>query len=221
MASAALAIEHYMAQRRRAGVTGRFTPIPGDPPELQEIAQTVDWAVQPLWNANVVAAATGQPESEPTDAQPSAADAHAEAQRRLEGAAERMVGNTGTQTIIDNTARDPKARGYARHPEPNACSFCLMLASRGGVYKSERSAGRGDSFAASNRKFKDDLNDPSTIKVHDFCHCQPEPFWGRYTPSPEVDAAEKLWVESTHGLSGNAARIAFRRAVECRTTPQQ
>lgn len=207
-ASATLATRHYATQRKVAGVVGRFTPRPASPPPVSQIASTVSWATQPLWTSN--------PTSPPPSGGPSPLQ---QAQQRLSGATQRLVTGTGTTTTVANVKADPKAKGYARQPEPNACSFCLMLASRGAVYKQDRAGGRGDSFAASNRKFRGDLNDPSTIKVHDHCHCQPAPFWGSYEPSPEVDAAERLWVESTHGLSGHAAQVAFRRAVEGRTAP--
>jgi len=42
-----------------------------------------------------------------------------------------------------------------------------------------------------------------------------------YEPPARVREAQALWVSSTRGKSGNAARIAFRQAVEGRTAPQQ
>lgn len=44
---------------------------------------------------------------------------------------------------------------WRRVPEPGACPFCLMLATRGAVYKSDRTAGNGN-------------------KYHRHCHCRAE-----------------------------------------------
>lgn len=45
---------------------------------------------------------------------------------------------------------------YRRVPEPGACPFCLVLATRGAVYRSEVTAGN------------------SLNRYHPHCHCQPE-----------------------------------------------
>lgn len=96
-------------------------------------------------------------------------------------AAEDVVFDHGVRTILDNAQRDPQARGYARIPEAGSCAFCLLLATRGAVYKHDRGGGDGDSFAASNAKFKDRKGSlPTSIKVHDNCRCIPEPAFGRY-----------------------------------------
>lgn len=44
----------------------------------------------------------------------------------------------GHDTIMYNAKRDKVA--YARVPEPGACKWCLMLASRGFAYSSKESA---------------------------------------------------------------------------------
>ena len=198
-ASAALAAQQYRRQRVAAGVGGSFRPSAVPPPTVAQIAQSGDWAVQPLWNANVLAAATGQPEAPPTEALPAASTAIADAKARLAASTERLVLDTGRNTIVDNAQRDAKAKGWARVPEPGACSFCLMLATRGAVYRSESMA---------------------DFKSHDNCRCHVEPVFTAYEPSAAVRQAQALWASSTRGKSGNAARIAFRQAVEGRTAPK-
>lgn len=61
----------------------------------------------------------------------------------------------GRSTIAMSASR---ARiGYARSPEPGACAWCIMLASRGPVYGTVESAGgEGNEY-------------------HDHCRCVPEP----------------------------------------------
>lgn len=48
----------------------------------------------------------------------------------------------GRDTVADNSRRDGAA--YARVPEPGACKFCLMLASRGFVYSRSSASARAD-----------------------------------------------------------------------------
>lgn len=188
-ASATMAARQYRQQRVAAGVGAGFTPRPADPPPVEQIAQAVDWAVQPLWSAEVLA--------DPTMA---GSTAVADAKARLAASAERLVLDTGRNTVIDNAQTDRKAKGWARVPEPDACSFCLMLATRGAVYRSEATA---------------------DFTSHDNCRCHVEPVFTAYEPSARVREAQALWATSTRGKSGNAARIAFRQAVEGRTAPSK
>jgi hypothetical protein len=116
-------------------------------------------------------------------------------------AAAQLVLDQGRDTIIENALRDPKAKGWVRVTEPGACSFCLMLAIRGGMgvlYKAENTA---------------------DFKAHDNCRCHAEPVFNAYEPSHVLRQAQAVWVKSTKGLSGNDARIAFRQAVEGRKPP--
>ena len=189
-ASATLAVQQYQRERRAAGVVGSFSPSPAPPPPVEQVAQTVDWAVQPLWNAAVLT----QPSTE------AGGSAIADAKARLAAATEKLVLDTGRDTIVGNAQADRQAKGWARVPEPGACSFCLMLATRGAVYRSEKSA---------------------EFKSHDNCRCHVEPVFTAYEPSARVREAQALWASSTRGKSGNAARIAFRQAVEGRTAPQK
>lgn len=61
----------------------------------------------------------------------------------------------GRETIMQAARADKAA--YARIPEPGACKFCLMLASRGFVY-SKSTVGE-------------------TTKFHGKCRCNPMPVW--------------------------------------------
>lgn len=92
---------------------------------------------------------------------------------RLAGSAQRMVMDASRQTVLTNldrelgTARSPaeKQTRYARHASANACKFCMMLASRGAVYRSRGVtydedagvhrtvvAGRGASLSVADRR---------------------------------------------------------------------
>jgi hypothetical protein len=183
-----LAVHQYTQQRVMAGVGAGFTPRPAPPPVLEQVSATVDWAVQPLWSPDVLA----QPVTE------AGSTAVADVKARLAAATERLVLDAGRDTIITNVQADRKAKAWARIPEPNACSFCLMLATRGAVYRTEKSA---------------------DFKSHNNCRCHVEPVFTAYEPSARIREAEALWASSTRGKSGDAARIAFRQAVEGRTAP--
>jgi hypothetical protein len=187
-ASATMAVRQYQRQRVAAGVGSGFTPRPADPPPVEQIAQAVDWAVQPLWSSDVLA----QPLAE------AGSTAIADAKARLAASSERLVLDTGRDTIVAGVQADRKAKGWARVPEPGACSFCLMLATRGAVYRDAAMA---------------------EFKSHDNCRCHIEPVFTAYEPSARIREAQALWATSTRGKSGNAARTAFRQAVEGRTAP--
>lgn len=64
----------------------------------------------------------------------------------------------GHATIMENTHRSGAA--YARVPEPGACTFCLMLASRGFVYSKQTVTGSKDGQ-----------------RFHGFCRCHGMPVW--------------------------------------------
>lgn len=59
---------------------------------------------------------------------------------RTSGTVTRHVLAAGRQTLIDSVQGDPQALGWARVTDGDPCYFCLTLASRGAVYKTEQSA---------------------------------------------------------------------------------
>lgn len=188
-ASATLAVRQYAADRTAAGVGGAFTPRPASPAGLDQVSATLGWATAPLRD----------PQAPPQTITPAAVE------QRITVGAEKLVLDVGRQTIIDNTLTDRKAKGWARVTEPDACSFCLLLATRGAVYKDADTAGRN-----SNKKF----TGTGEFKTHDNCRCHAEPVFNVYEPSAQIREAEALYRSSTKGLSSGDARNAFRRAVE-------
>lgn len=74
---------------------------------------------------------------------------------QLLGATQRLVAQRGRDTIFENAGRDPVRTAVARIPSgSDTCTFCIMTASRGAVYKDLVSAGEMNSF-------------------HDNCDCVP------------------------------------------------
>ncbi|MFD1277455.1 hypothetical protein ACFQ51_52830 [Streptomyces kaempferi] len=85
----------------------------------------------------------------------------------MEAAAVRMVGSTqylalegGQQTMQRSIEEDRQATGWSRVTDGDPCAWCAMLASRGPVYKSAKTAG-------------DPRRGGSTY--HDHCACQAWP----------------------------------------------
>lgn len=101
---------------------------------------------------------------------------------RLSGSVTRLVLQPARQTVAQSTVRDPARPRFARKPDPDACDWCLMLASRGAVYVSEQSAGDMTAF-------------------HDRCRCEPVPVF-RDDDLPEVN--RRLHDEWQQVASGSA-----------------
>lgn len=80
----------------------------------------------------------------------------------LFGAMQRMMRESYRETI--RLSAFEAGNGFARVPEPGACTFCLMLSSRGAVYESEEEAIRaGHSKWSRSSRFDK--------KYHDNCQC--------------------------------------------------
>lgn len=119
---------------------------------------------------------------------------------RVSGALTRHVLNGGRQTILNSVAADRRARGWARITDGNPCYFCLTLASRGAVYKTEETAG---------------------FQAHDHCGCAAMPvFDGTVIPSLDqwrqiYDDAQRHGLDTgllQHGQNSSKARLnAVRR----------
>lgn len=179
-ASAAAADTFYQSQRIRAGVNGRM-PRPRAE-VVPEVA--VDQVV-----VDSVATAIGS--------------GAAAGERALDSEAEQLVLDQSRRLIMSTAQLDRAARGWARVVEPGACSFCLMLAMRGAVYKSKATG----NFRAHTRRPDGSGGD---------CRCHAEPVFGFWEPQASVRDAKKLWDQVTQGRSGHDARVAFRQALEGR-----
>lgn len=181
IASASIAARYYAKERAAQGIAGKVTVTPASP-DLEGLDVGIRWATKGLWS------------EEP--------DVPA-AQSLVRGVAERQALDTGRNTLLDAIHADKKAKGWARVIEPGACSFCILLATRGAVY-------REHSFTTSNFKF----SGPGAFKAHNHCRCSLEPVFGEYEPSADLRKWQALYQETSKGKSGRAARSAFREAVD-------
>ena len=105
----------------------------------------------------------------------------------------------GREAVVDTAERGGDGVGWARVLSgAENCARCVMLASRGPVYKSRESAGGGG------RGF------------HDHCDCRAvlvrkgNDWEGREA----FELYEALWGEATKGYNGHAAELALRRELD-------
>jgi hypothetical protein len=170
-ASAGVAARFYSQSRDLAHVKGSFTPKHAALPGLDEVTANVKYATKDLWSR--------EPDVE-------------SAQTLLDNSVDKLVLDVGRDTIIDNVHRDREAKAWARVPEPGACAFCVMLATRGAVYDERRTA---------------------DFQAHNGERCHVEPVFNAYEPSAQIREWQALWSSSTKGHSGKNAINAFRRAL--------
>lgn len=173
-ASAALAATFY-GTARAEHVPGRFRVIPVGTAPAEQVARSLGWATRSLRTA------TPDPQA---------------AHTLSAGVAQKMTLDAGRNTLIGAIQADKRCRGWYRVARADACSFCLMNAIRGPVYKDRGTA---------------------DFKAHDHDACIPAPlFADKWEPSADIRRWQAVYRESTSGLRGGAARNAFRQAVEGR-----
>ena len=105
------------------------------------------------------------------------------------GMVDRYIKNGHSETILLSSLA--AGNGYARQPEPGACSFCLMLASRGAVYASEEHATRVGApgvVLRGRQKPKD--------KFHDNCNCRAVEVSDGDGLPPQAVELRKLWIDT-------------------------
>lgn len=111
-----------LALDRFEEITGLSAVLP-EPPSYEHANERLRWAVSPLFGGAGEVAAFAL----------------------LEQLLDELVKQPGRDTLIENAARNDLR--FARVPTgAETCSFCLMLASRGYVYQSEKSAEFHSSF---------------------------------------------------------------------------
>jgi hypothetical protein len=179
--SAALAADHYEEARLAAKARGQFTvQLPGDPAEGL-VDTGMRWATRDVWSRD--------PETLP--------DRVKSARTMAENVAIKEVIDMARITTVDAVHEDPEAVGWARIARPNACYFCRMLTTRGGVYTAE------------------------TVKfrAHNGCHCTAEPvFRGQlWEPSARVREWNAQYQRASK-MKGDTLKN-LRRIVEGRETP--
>lgn len=155
-------VELIARLRAEAGLTDSWSPAAADAVALSEVESRVRWALDRLWdkrdkNGRLVSASRDAVES------------------RLEAVTVDVIHRQGRETV-GLTAEDKRSKciGYARVLGIGEnCEFCLMLSSRGPVYRSRETAGAG---------------------FHDRCRCTVVPhFRGTSIDGYDPDAVKDAW----------------------------
>lgn len=103
----------------------------------------------------------------------------------LTGMLARVVLQPGRDTITSNVRADPEGRGWRRVAHAESCDFCLMLAGRGGVYRSDKT---------------------SAFSAHDRCRCTAVPSWdARAVEVPARTYEASLRMESVRRRAADAS----------------
>lgn len=158
--SALLSVDWYDAERVAAGVRDEFRAVMGDPVDPEYVRRNVDYASRHLFTATPGVAL-----------------------EFLTGAVQKHVLQPGRDSVTESVRADPRARGWQRFARSGGCDFCVMLAQRGAVYRTERTA----SFAA-----------------HYHCGCVAGPSWD--PDAPEVEPMAYRASQRTGALRWRAAR---------------
>jgi hypothetical protein len=167
MAAISLGHDYYLNARGHAGVTAPYRPPITEP--WADVAITAYMRAVMEDSANL------------------AAD--------LTRTAQTLAVNAGTAQIFSSIEADPVRARWARVTRGAACSFCLMLATRGAVYRTE---------------------DTAHFRPHLTCHCDVEMAWSAqtYEPTAQIRSAQSLYANSVEdGMTTSERQNAFRRAL--------
>lgn len=176
LASSSAAADWYDELRAHSNVRGRFSAIV-EKHNLGGVS-LAGWAAQPLKAAPQTGVA-------PSEMPIQHLDPVQEAQYRVEGGIQKRIVNAANHTITNSAKQDPQARGWMRLTRPEACRFCRMVASRGGVFTQAT----------------------ATFACHEKCYCSAVPVWGGkpihvgpYKPSDRPNNAQerarvKAWIK--------------------------
>jgi len=122
---------------------------------------------------------------------------------QMAGSSQRLVLAGDRDTFEQTLLGDKGIIGWRRRLAGKSCGFCAMLASRGAVYVTRKSASVGRDGLA----------------FHDHCHCWPEPMYSHEQEPADVRKLQRQWNRVTAGTSGRDARVAWRNHWENRATP--
>ena len=173
------ALRFYRRERAAAGIAGspRFQ-LPKQAP-LEQIGKSVNWAAQPLWGESDLQTA----------------------EKRLESVVERLVLNAGRDAIVAAVEQDREAKAWARVPEPDACYFCAVLATRGAVYKTAHAAGDDNAY-------------------HDHCRCHVEPVFVAYEPTARIRQWQAEYRRLADENGGSLSLDRWRHAYDSGFAPE-
>lgn len=125
-AATQVAAAWYTSLRSNAGVVGVFKPVLAPTPPAEQLDAGVRYSLSPLFRPQEFIGS--------------------DILSLLAGFTQRMIADAGRNTISGSSVADRVRVGWARIPRLGCCAFCGLLASRGAVYKSAETAGRGNEY---------------------------------------------------------------------------
>lgn len=151
-AAALLGADWYDMLRDAPPSAANFRAVMAEPAPVDQVRSSARWGLGPLF--------AGDPDG---------------ALSLLSGSTQRLVMQPFRSTVYESANSDPVKMYYARVPVGPTCRFCVMVASRGFVYRTEVSAG--------------DSND-----WHDKCNCMivPGRFPSDYPDGYDLDEYKRL-----------------------------
>lgn len=118
---------------------------------------------------------------------------------RVAGAVTNLVLSGGRRTLVESVRADRQAEGWQRVTSGSPCAFCAMVASRGPLFKTDRTA---------------------RFQAHDHCACSAEPYYRGSRPLATNTRLAEAWQAAQRQASAagelkrgtsNDALNAFRR----------
>jgi len=152
----------YMTLRAGAGITTPFTPALFPQPAKEQLDAGVRYSLSPVFTPERFIGS--------------------DVLTMLAGFTQKMIANSGRDTITNSTALETRRTYYQRVPRAGCCAFCALLASRGAAYRSAEAAGvvqgRGVDAAETAGKVggqgkgvKARGSQSIGDRYHDFCRC--------------------------------------------------
>lgn len=194
--SAQLGVEFFLHTRQEARVPGRVEVPEVEAPPDSQVDNSLRWATKDLWPRDP--AAESEAQARPIGQRLEAAEAKAE------GAAQKLVADAGRRQVVEAVRADPRAVGWYRVSALDACAFCRLMSSRGGIYRSRGSAG-----ADANEQF----TGSGDFKFHDHCGCLAAPIYeGQvFRLGPQAQRWADIYARYAQGRGGQLSR--FREAI--------
>lgn len=173
-AAAVAAADYYDERRDTARLRSTYRAEPAPPAAREQSEAMARWATEPIWSA------------EPDTAM---------LLTRIGSGTDRLVRQGDSDTILHNVTRDPAKPRWARNGRANACSFCLMLISRGAVYAA----------------------DTAEFQAHDHCRCTAAPVFRSSDVPDQAARLQAEWKQVTSGVRGSEQmQLRWRQHVEGR-----
>lgn len=158
--SAGLAVNYFSLFRRAEGV-------PGPAPSLRlPPAPSAEYLAGQVRGAGIIGIRDARRAGQ------SVTLAKRTALTRVVGTVAKLVLTGGRNMLVLATQADRQALGFTRVTSGDACAFCRMIAGRGPVYKTEKSA---------------------DFDAHGSCACAAEPFYRGDAPSAQATEYARQW----------------------------